>query len=340
MNPYRPQHLADVVGQARVRENLAILLDSAQTRAALLPHILFYGPPGTGKTTLAHLCAREMGAGLKSATGPAIEKGKDLAALLANLNGGDVLFIDEIHRLPLPVEEILYPALEDYKLDIVIGSGPGARTVSVPLPRFTLIGATTRLALLSKPLQTRFGALYRLALYSVAELTRIVEQAADQAGIASTAAGREEIARRARGTPRIALRLLERARDYAVARSAGTVTATVAVAAMDLLAIDALGLEALDREVLYAIIGKYGGGPVGLKTLAASVGEPDDTLVEVVEPYLLYLGFLERTPRGRLATPAAYAHLAMPLPDDLTARQAEAVAEPEPALATTTRDTW
>ncbi len=308
----RPQHLDDLIGQERVRENLRILIAAAQGRNEALEHTLFYGPPGLGKTTLAHICANEMGAPIRITAGPAIERPGDLAAILSNLREKEVLFIDEIHRLGKVVEEILYPAMEDFALDLVIGQGPGARTVRLSLPHFTIIGATTRLALLSAPLRTRFGAVYRLDFYEQAALAEIVERAARALKVQMAPEGRDEIARRGRGTPRVALRLLRRVRDYAQVRGDGVITAGLAAEALALLEIDAMGLDDLDRRVLLAIIEKFDGGPVGLETIAASIGEAADTIMDVVEPYLLQLGFLDRTPRGRTATRLAYEHLGLP----------------------------
>lgn len=308
----RPQHLDDLIGQERVRENLRILIAAAQGRNEALEHTLFYGPPRLGKTTLAHICANEMGAPIRITAGPAIERPGDLAAILSNLREKEVLFIDEIHRLGKVVEEILYPAMEDFALDLVIGQGPGARTVRLSLPHFTIIGATTRLALLSAPLRTRFGAVYRLDFYEQAALAEIVERAARALKVQMAPEGRDEIARRGRGTPRVALRLLRRVRDYAQVRGDGVITAGLAAEALALLEIDAMGLDDLDRRVLRAIIAKFDGGPVGLETIAASIGEAADTIMDVVEPYLLQLGFLDRTPRGRTATRLAYEHLGLP----------------------------
>ncbi|HEY88322.1 MAG TPA: Holliday junction branch migration DNA helicase RuvB, partial [Thermoflexia bacterium] len=308
----RPQRLDALIGQERVRENLRILIDAAQKRDEALEHTLFYGPPGLGKTTLARICANEMGAAIHVTSGPAIERAGDLAAILSNLREKEVLFIDEIHRLGKVVEEILYPAMEDFALDLVIGQGPGVRTVRLSLPRFTVVGATTRLALLSAPLRTRFGAIYRLDFYAQAALEEIVERAAKVLAVPLEPPGRAEIARRGRGTPRVALRLLRRVRDYAQVRGEGVITGEIAEEATALLEIDAAGLDDLDRRVLHAIIEKFSGGPVGLDTIAASIGEAADTIMDVVEPYLLQLGFLNRTPRGRTATRSAYEHLQIP----------------------------
>ncbi|MBN2394584.1 MAG: Holliday junction branch migration DNA helicase RuvB [Anaerolineae bacterium] len=308
----RPQRLDDLIGQDRVRENLRILIEASKGRNEPMEHALFYGPPGLGKTTLAHIIANEMGANIRITAGPSIERAGDLAAILSNLHEKEVLFIDEIHRLGKVVEEILYPAMEDFALDLVIGQGPGARTVRLSLPHFTVIGATTRLALLSAPLRTRFGATYRLDFYEEAALERIVENAARALNVPLEPAGRAEIARRGRGTPRVALRVLRRVRDYAQVRGDGVVNGEIAAEALALLEIDARGLDDLDRRVLHTIIEKFDGGPVGLETIAASVGEAADTIMDVVEPYLLQLGFIGRTPRGRVATRLAYEHLNIP----------------------------
>jgi holliday junction DNA helicase RuvB len=305
----RPRLLDDVIGQDRVRENLRILIQAAQVRNEPVEHVLFYGPPGLGKTTLAHIIAREMEANIRMTAGPSIERAGDLAAILSNLHEKEVLFIDECHRLGKVVEEILYPAMEDFALDLVIGQGPGARTVRLNLPRFTIVGATTRLALLSAPLRTRFGAVYRLDFYDQAALEEIVSRAARTLAVPLEPEGRAEIARRGRGTPRVALRVLRRVRDYAQVRANGVITGEIAHEALSLLEIDHSGLDDLDRRVLDAVIRKFDGGPVGLDTISASIGEEADTIMDVVEPYLLQLGFIERTPRGRVATRLAYEHL-------------------------------
>ncbi|MCA9918643.1 MAG: Holliday junction branch migration DNA helicase RuvB [Anaerolineales bacterium] len=313
----RPQQLADFTGQERLKANLSILIEAAKGRQESLDHVLFHGPPGLGKTTLAHVVANEMNVNIRITAGPAIERAGDLAAILTNMRAGDILFIDEVHRLGRAVEEILYPAMEDFVLDIVVGKGPGAKNVRLKLPKFTVIGATTRLALLTAPLRARFGALYRMDFYEQEAIESIVTRGAGILQVPIEPAGASEIARRSRGTPRVALRLLRRVRDYAEVRAAGEITGETAVAALNLLEIDWLGLDDLDHRVLLAIIEKFGGGPVGLDTIGASISEESDTIMDVVEPYLLQLGFLERTSRGRMATPHAYAHLNLPLPQNM-----------------------
>ena len=305
----RPKLLSELIGQEKVKENVAILLAAAKKRGEPLDHCLFYGPPGLGKTTLAHLLANEMGVNIKVTAGPAIERPGDLASILTNLRAGDILFVDEIHRLGRAVEEVLYPAMEDYALDIVIGKGPSARSIRLKLPKFTLVGATTRLALISAPMRARFGSVFRLDFYEQAAMEMIVRRASEKLKVAIDDGGVEEIARRARGTPRVALRLLRRVRDFAQVRADGNISALVAKDALKLMDVDDLGLDDIDRRVLRAIIEKFGGGPVGLETIAASISEEGDTIMDVYEPYLLQLGFLDRTPRGRTATKRAYEHL-------------------------------
>ena len=312
----RPRTLADLIGQERVKENIAILIAAAQQRGDPLDHVLFYGPPGLGKTTLAHILANEMNVNIKVTSGPAIERAGDLAAILTNLRAGDILFIDEVHRLGRAVEEVLYPAMEDYALDIVIGKGPSARSIRLKLPRFTVIGATTRLALLTAPLRSRFGAVYHLDFYDMDAMRQIVSRACKTLKVPADDEGVDEIAQRGRGTPRVALRLLRRVRDFAQVRADGTITRKIARDALDLLNVDLMGLDELDRRVLSTVIEKYRGGPVGLSTIAASISEEPDTIMDVVEPYLLQLGYLERTSHGRMATALAYEHLGIPLPAD------------------------
>ena len=310
----RPQTLAEYIGQDKVKENMAIYIEAAKRRGDPLDHVLLYGPPGLGKTTLSAIIAHEMGVNLRVTRGPAIEKPGDLAALLTNLQPNDILFIDEIHRLSRSVEEILYPALEDHVIDIMMGKGPSARSLRVDLNPFTLVGATTRAGQLSSPLRDRFGVIQRLELYTVEQLTDIIRRSAIILEIPCTLDGAVEIARRARGTPRIANRLLKRVRDFADVMGNGQITKEIAVIALDRLEIDALGLDSNDRRLLEMIIKGYGGGPVGLETLASALGEETVTLEDVCEPYLMQLGFLSRTPRGRCATQLAYEHLGIQLP--------------------------
>jgi Holliday junction DNA helicase RuvB len=308
----RPRCFDDFPGQRTVKENLIIAIAAAKGRGEALDHILFYGPPGLGKTCLSYIIATEMGSNIRVTSGPAIERTGDLAAILTNLHKQDILFIDEIHRLNRAVEEVLYPAMEDSALDIIIGKGPGAKSLRLKLPTFTLIGATTRFALLSPPLRDRFGSVYHLDFYDQATIETILKRSAGILQIEADAGGLEEIARRARGTPRVANRLLKRVRDYAQVKADGSVTREVAIEALTRLKIDQIGLDELDRKVLATIIDKFGGGPVGLETIAASISEESDAIMDIYEPYLLQLGFLERTPRGRVATPLAYEHLGKP----------------------------
>ncbi len=307
----RPERLADYVGQPAVCEQLEVFITAARQRGEPLDHLLLFGPPGLGKTTLAHIVAREMGVNLRQTSGPVLERPGDLAALLTNLERNDVLFIDEIHRLSPVVEEILYPALEDYQIDIMIGEGPAARSIKLDLPPFTLIGATTRAGSLTNPLRARFGIISQLQFYSTEDLAHIVRRSARLLKVAIEDAGALEIARRSRGTPRIANRLLRRVRDYAQVRHDGLITAEIADAALRMLAVDGMGLDAVDQKFLLTIMEKFAGGPVGIDNLASALGEDRDTLEDVVEPYLIQQGLVQRTPRGRVATPAAYRHFGL-----------------------------
>lgn len=308
----RPRTLTDYIGQEKVKENLKIYIDAAKRRGEAMDHVLLYGPPGLGKTTLSGIIAAEMGVDIRVTSGPAIEKQGDLAALLTNLNDGDVLFIDEIHRLSRQVEEILYPAMEDHAIDIIIGKGPSARSIRIDLPNFTLVGATTRAGQLSAPLRDRFGVILRLELYNTDELSSIVKRSADVLKIGIDPEGAKEIASRSRGTPRIANRLLKRARDFAEVVGNGTIDEQTASLALSRMEIDSLGLDNIDRLLLTSMIKNYNGGPVGLDTIAAAIGEEPITIEDVYEPYLMQIGFLSRTPRGRTVTPAGYKHLGIP----------------------------
>lgn len=310
----RPQKLNDYIGQAKIKENLKIYIEAAKQRSDPLDHVLFYGPPGLGKTTLAGIIANEMGVNMKITSGPAIEKPGEMAAILNNLHEGDLLFVDEIHRLNRQVEEVLYPAMEDYAIDIMIGKGQGARSIRLELPKFTLVGATTRAGLLTAPLRDRFGIIHRLEFYSVEELQQIIMHSARVLNAPIELSGAMEMARRSRGTPRLANRILKRVRDFAQVKYDGMITKDIAVTALDLMDVDPMGLDHIDRNMLFTMINKFSGGPVGLDTLAAAIGEDSGTIEDVYEPYLIKNGFINRTPRGRVVTDFAYHHLGLEIP--------------------------
>jgi Holliday junction DNA helicase RuvB len=325
----RPRHLAEYIGQERMKERLQIMIDASKARGDVLDHLLFYGPPGLGKTTISMVLANEMGVPIRHTSGPAVERPGDLASILSNLKQHEILFIDEIHRLNRAVEEVLYPAMEDFALDVMIGKGPSARSLRLQLPPFTIIGATTRLAMLSSPLRDRFGETYRLEYYTLEATQTIITRSARILNVPIEEDGAHEIALRSRGTPRVANRLLRRVRDFAQVRASGNITAEVARDALKRLEVDELGLDETDRHVLHAIIDKFDGGPVGLATIAAATSEEPDAIMDVYEPYLLKLGFLARTPRGRIATRRAYEHMGVPYP-----QKAEEVAAEQPRLFT------
>ena len=312
----RPRVISEYVGQEKVKENLDVFISAAKSRREALDHVLLYGPPGLGKTTLAGIIANEMGVNIRITSGPAIEKQGDLAALLTNLSEHDILFIDEIHRMSRSIEEVLYPAMEDYALDIIVGQGPSARSIRIDLPKFTLIGATTKAGLLSAPLRDRFGVISRLELYNTSELSQIVERSAKILGVKIDGDGTKEIAMRSRGTPRIANRLLKRVRDYAQVRADGVITKEVADKALTMLEIDKIGLDRIDKNMMMSIINLFGGGPVGLDTLAATIGEDAGTIEDVYEPYLMQMGFISRTPRGRMAAKPAYDYFGIKMPEN------------------------
>ncbi len=314
LNNLRAKAWPEFIGQESIKESLKIAIQAAKTRDEAVEHMLFYGPPGLGKTTLSHLVAKEMGVNIRVTSGPAIERTGDLASILTNLEKGDILFIDEIHRLNKAVEETMYPAMEDFALDIVLGKGPSARTMRLDLPQFTIVGATTRVGLLSAPLRDRFGVVHRLNFYNPQELGIVIKKAAEKLGVEIDSGSVEEIAKRGRGTPRIALKFLKRARDFAAVKGEGKITQTLTHSALSLLEVDSMGLDSLDRKVLEAIIHKHSGGPVGIETIAASISEDTGTLEDMVEPYLMQSGFLKRSPRGRIATKAAYLHLGLTSP--------------------------
>jgi len=328
----RPQTLDDYIGQDRVKHSMKVYIEAAQMRHEPLDHVLLYGPPGLGKTTLSNIIATEMHSNIKISSGPAIERPGDMAAILNDLGEGDILFVDEIHRLNRAIEEILYPAMEDFVLDIVIGKGPGAKSIRLDLPHFTLVGATTRIGLLTAPLRDRFGVIMRLEPYNVQDLTTIVKRSARALSIPVSEGGAAEIARRSRGTPRIANRLLKRVRDFAQVMCGGTITDESAKASLDILEVDKMGLDTVDRKMLTAMIEKFGGGPVGLDTLAVSINEEAETIEDVYEPYLIQLGYIQRTPRGRMVTALGYKHFGLPAPSTLATEAAQQISLPNTNL--------